>query len=203
MPGAAFSPDGTEMVFAYPRGLWHADVAALRQGSDSVEQYSASPFWGLIWTPDGLYAGGWQYGLEPSTQFTVGVSHDGGRHFSPLFDVCDTVIGCGGTGGPAECATPVETLRANLIDGERCKMRGAEPPPAVDGGILDGGSTHRQTDIGARGVSRGAGCACVVGRAAGTRGGLGALLAAVAALTARSRSKAPQSSSKFERFRLP
>jgi hypothetical protein len=91
IPGVALSPDGKTLLVAGPlEGIHGADVdAALTNGRAAFERIFDGQVWGLAWLADGtLYAGHNNFGSSEVPEITLGVSHDGGRTFEKVMNVC-------------------------------------------------------------------------------------------------------------------
>ncbi len=90
----SLSSDGEQLVVGgHTDGIYSLASAAQAPPDASMSRLSTSSVHVLAWGPDGrLYAAG----HEASDGFSVGVSDDGGRTFSPLFALCQVT-------GPLAC----------------------------------------------------------------------------------------------------
>jgi MYXO-CTERM domain-containing protein len=146
LPGLTLSPDGKTLLIAGPvDGIRSADVDdALTRGPAAFEQVFDGMVWGLNWASDGtLYAGNNNFGGVDVPEITLGVSHDGGRTFELMMNICQ--IGypdsCGAsTTLAAQCEGLWDNKEEMLgfgydfVYGERCVA-----PGGGDGGIAASG----------------------------------------------------------------
>jgi MYXO-CTERM domain-containing protein len=97
LPGLAISPDGTQVLISGPEdgdGIQGATVDdALSQGQAAFHPVFTGKVWGLTWNDGGLFAGnnnftGRDSNGTPLPAYTLGVSNDEGKTFSPLMSVC-------------------------------------------------------------------------------------------------------------------
>jgi MYXO-CTERM domain-containing protein len=172
--GFALSPDGSRVALGGPKdGIQIASAADLAFTKVS-ELYTRC----LTWTPAGLYA----CGNEFVDDFTVGLSQDEGKTFTPIYhlsDICPLACPSGGA-TPEACVASWPGIAATLgIEPAQCG--GASPSSSSSSG-----GTPRP-------LSAGGGCGCHVD---GTSGASGAVFVAALTLLAarvrRGRRRAPR-----------
>ncbi len=143
LTGFALSPDGQQIAVGGSGGL--EILTRSTTGGDStfsVTMTNPLPVSCLTWTLDGLFA----CADETSAGFSVGVSTDGARTFSPLLHFADLrLLSCNGGSSATTCST-VWCATATII--------AASCAATTDGGSDAEDDTRRVFD------SAGTGCAC-------------------------------------------
>ena len=176
LPGFVISPDGTKIHIAGSLdGIYEADMdRAIAQGPTAFEQVYTYPVWSLRWSAEGLLAGGNNYSAIGDPEFTLGLSTDGGRTFTPLMTVCDLQFSaCPAESSVGKACTPIWESKEDGTRGfaeEYVDVRCAGSPTGGTGGA--GGSGGSPSD--AAGGSSGAISSGGTNAAAGeTKGGCG------------------------------
>jgi hypothetical protein len=197
LPGFALSPDGaTVLAGGETDGLWRAPAATL-----AFEKISPLKTTCLAWVGDAIYA----CADELTEPFSVGVSHDGGATFSPLYrrrDLCGPLACPAGSSVAETCPAAWDATRATLgastcaAAGGAGGAGGSASAGGSGGGASAGGSgaTTSSPSGAAAGASAsdGGGCATGRGQPRDGRGGgpsapRSALIALALALAARRR----------------
>jgi hypothetical protein len=177
LPGFALSPDGKKVLISGTRdGIHEADLdRALAEGHAAFQQIYARPIWGLEWTAQGLFAGGENYGAVGEREFTLGLSTDGGRTFTPLMTVCDlqfskcpadSTVGqhCAQVWEGDEAQQGLKEEFADVRCGRATAPDAGGGPPSADGGdVVTGGASGGSANGGGsatNAVTEGGGCAC-------------------------------------------
>ena len=173
LPGFVISPDGTKIhIGGALDGIQEADLErALAEGPAAFEKVYAYPVWSLSWSAEGLLAGGNNYGATGEPEFTLGLSTDNGRTFTPLMTICDLQFSmCPAESTVGEfCKDVWETTEESQGFAEeyvsvRCSgsptggTGGSSQNPdagaGASGGVSSGGTTAAQGD------TEGGGCGC-------------------------------------------
>jgi hypothetical protein len=173
LPGFAISPDGTKVLIGGALdGIQEADLdRALVDGPAAFAQIYPHPVWSLSFVSEGLLAGGNNYGATGDPEFTLGLSTDGGRTFTPLMTICDVKFSqCPTESTVGRMCTDVweTTDEQPGFDEEYVKVRcggsattdgGGGTSPVPDGGVgASGGSANGGTT--ALSDESGDGCGC-------------------------------------------
>ena len=163
LPGFAISPDGkTIHIGGSLDGIQAADLErALAEGPAAFERVYQYAVWSLRWTAEGLLAGGNNYGAKGEPEFTLGISTDGGRTFTPIMKICDLQFSmCPAESTVGRLCKPVwetEVGQPGFHEeyvAPRCAISGA---PDGGGGSGSGGSSGGSAATGGEG-----GCGCTV-----------------------------------------
>lgn len=89
--GVARAPDGTALLVGGETGLYRAAAAdAASKGASAFTQLANTPFYGLTWTPAGIYAGMEEFSSPRDDAYSVGFSEDGGTTFTRRMSLCET-----------------------------------------------------------------------------------------------------------------
>lgn len=138
MLGFALSPDGAKVAIGGPKdGVLLASSASLAFAAQSEVGATC-----LTWTEAGLYG----CAIEGIDRFTIGLSSDDGKSWTPIHHLTDTCpLACSaGTSTAVQCAESVWGATQQTLgqDPAACTGGGAatpEPPPSSDGGCAVGG----------------------------------------------------------------
>ncbi len=130
---AALSADGQTLVIGgHMDGIYLLADAGQTEAAAPLEQVSTMGVHALAWAADGrLYAAG----HEEDDGFSIGVSDDGGRTFSPLFALCQVQ-------GPLECPADTSVGQLCLREGETgWDVRKESYPSALCSGTAGAGTS--------------------------------------------------------------
>jgi photosystem II stability/assembly factor-like uncharacterized protein len=175
MLGFALSPDGETIAVGGPKdGLLVASTSDL-----AFKKVSSVNVKCLAWTDDGLYA----CGDEFVDGFTIGVSHDAGKSFSPVYHQSHLgLLECPSGTQQAEICPAEWPAIAETIGADGSTSAGAGGAPAASTGATGSGGSDQASD---------GGCCSTSGR--GRSSGAAVVLAAVGvAIASRRRSRRPR-----------